>query len=98
MIEPAAYGVAVSFGPNTRNFRDVVSTMLARHAAVVVGDGDQLTRFVRRCLEQPDDAAALGDRARNLVIEQLGATERTFRLLAELVEEGAGQAAGRAAA
>ena len=30
MIEPAAYGAAVSFGPNTRNFRDIVAAMLAQ--------------------------------------------------------------------
>ena len=86
MIEPAAYGAAVSFGPNTRNFRDIVTTMLARDAAVVVDDAEALCRFVRRCLEQPDYAQGLGDRGRTLVLEQLGATERTFRLLSELVQ------------
>ena len=30
MIEPAAYGAAVSFGPNTWNFRDVVG-LLVQH-------------------------------------------------------------------
>ena len=99
MIEPAAYGSAVSFGPNTRNFRDVVAAMLGCEAAVVVGDGRQLTRFVRRCLEEPDYASALGRRAKALVSEQLGATERTFKLLASLVEGGQEQeATGRAAA
>ena len=34
MIEPAAYGVATSFGPNTQNFRDVVEMLLGRDAAV----------------------------------------------------------------
>ena len=63
MIEPAAYGAAVCFGPNTRNFRDIVATMLARQAAVVVADAEQLAGFVRRCLEDPAYAAALGDRA-----------------------------------
>ncbi len=86
MIEPAAYGAAVAFGPNTRNFRDIVAAMLAHQAAVVVADGRQLLDFVRRCLEQPAEAAALGDRARRLVLSQLGATERTFRLLERLVE------------
>ena len=85
MIEPAAYGAAVSFGTNTRNFRDIVSAMLARDAAVVVADGDDLQRFVKRCLEDPDYAAALGDRGRALVFEQLGATQRTFQLLTTLV-------------
>ena len=45
MIEPAAYGAAVSFGPNTRNFRDIVAAMLAREAAVVVADGDAIGRL-----------------------------------------------------
>ncbi|MGA2620253.1 MAG: 3-deoxy-D-manno-octulosonic acid transferase [Thermoguttaceae bacterium] len=85
MIEPAAYGAAVAFGPNTRNFRDIVSAMLAHEAAVVVVDGRQLLDFVRRCLEQPAEAAALGDRARRLVLGQLGATQRTFGLLERLV-------------
>ncbi len=89
MIEPAAYGAAVCFGPNTRNFRDIVAAMLAREAAVVVADGEQLARFVRRCLEEPAYAAALGDRARNLVLEQLGATDRTWELLSALINKEA---------
>jgi len=97
MIEPAAYGAAVCFGPNTRNFRDVVAAMLAHDAAVVVADGRELSRFVRRCLEDPDYAAALGDRARSLVLGQLGASRRTFDLLAALAEQRLGHD-GRAAA
>lgn len=86
MIEPAAYGAAVSFGPNTRNFRDIVAMMLAHSAAVVVHDRGELTDFVRRCLESPTYRTALGKRAATLVAEQLGATDRTLTLLAELVE------------
>jgi 3-deoxy-D-manno-octulosonic-acid transferase len=96
MIEPAAYGAAVSFGPNTWNFRDIVAAMLAQDAAVVVENGKQFTQFVRRCLEQPDHAAALGKQARSLVLAQLGATQKTQQLLRQLVEAGRieGQAAG----
>jgi 3-deoxy-D-manno-octulosonic-acid transferase len=90
MIEPAAYGAAVSFGPNTWNFRDVVAAMLAHDAAVVVADPEELTAFVRRCLEEPGYAAALGDRAAAFVRGQLGATERTFERLAPLVESPLG--------
>ena len=86
MIEPAAYGAAVSFGPNTRNFRDIVAQLLTAEAAVVVNDGAELTAFVRRALEDRPFAAALGQRARELVASQLGATARTFELLAPLVE------------
>lgn len=93
MIEPAAYGAAVCFGPNTRNFREVVAALVKRDAAVVVQDGAELEAFVRRCLSEPDYAAALGARARALVAEQLGATRRTVDLLAPLLP-----AAGRTAA
>jgi 3-deoxy-D-manno-octulosonic-acid transferase len=91
MIEPAAYGAAVSFGPNTRNFRDIVAALLERDAAVEVADGEQLLAFVRKCLVDPDEAAARGQRAASLVRQQLGATERTFQLLLPLV---AGSPAG----
>ena len=84
MIEPAAYGAAVSFGPNTRNFRDIVASLLACNAAVVVANRDELTAFVRRCLEEPDWAEQLGRRAQEHVCRQLGATERTVELLLRL--------------
>ena len=70
MIEPAAYGVATCFGPNTQNFRDVVELLLNNQAAVRVSSGEELTAFVRRCLENPHYATELGhnaevDRARS---------------------------------
>ena len=86
MIEPAAYGAAVSFGPNTWNFRDIVAAMLDRQAAVAVRDPGELTAFVRRCLAEPDFAAALGKKAQALVASQLGATERTLERLIPLVD------------
>jgi 3-deoxy-D-manno-octulosonic-acid transferase len=86
MIEPAAYGAAVSFGPNTKNFREVVALLQQNEAAVVVHDGGELTAFVRRCLEQPAWAAKLGQRARQLVLDQRGAVDRTVQLLARLLE------------
>jgi 3-deoxy-D-manno-octulosonic-acid transferase len=81
MLEPAAYGAAVSFGPFTRNFKDEVSCLLAADAAVVVPDGAALTAFVARCLDEPAWAAALGGRAAALVASQRGATAATARLV-----------------
>ncbi len=94
MIEPAAYGAAVSFGPNTRNFRDIVAALLDRDAAVVVADAEQLLAFVRDCLMNPAVAAVRGEHAASLVRQQLGATARTFQLLLPLVA-GPSKAADR---
>lgn len=96
MLEPAAYGAAVSFGPHTHNFRDVVAALLAVGGAVVVNDGAELTAFVRRALTDHAFARELGERAQALVESQLGATERTVRLLETLLPKQS-QAARHAA-
>jgi len=77
MLEPAAYGAAVAFGPHTRNFRDEVRRLLTADAAVVVDDGPALTEFLRDCLEIDGFAAALGRRAADLVASQRGSTAAT---------------------
>jgi 3-deoxy-D-manno-octulosonic-acid transferase len=81
MIEPAAYGVATCFGPNTQNFRDVVELLLNNQAAIRVSSGDELNAFVRRCLENPHYANELGHNAESIVRAQQGATLSTWHLL-----------------
>jgi len=88
MIEPAAYGAAVAFGPNTWNFRDVVSLLLAQEAAVVMKNAAELETFVRRCLADTQYAQALGQRAREVVLRQIGAADATVQLLALLAAPG----------
>jgi 3-deoxy-D-manno-octulosonic-acid transferase len=90
MIEPAAYGAAVAFGPNTWNFRDVVELLLKREAGIVVRTRADLETFVHRCLADPPFAENLGSRAQQLVIEQQGAADRTVQLLHALIEKPAG--------
>lgn len=81
MIEPAGYGAAVLFGPNTWNFKDVVELLLSHEAAVVVRSGAELTARLEELLADPARVANLGDRARELVTAQRGATSRTVELL-----------------
>jgi 3-deoxy-D-manno-octulosonic-acid transferase len=98
MLEPAAYGVATCFGPNTWNFRDIVGQLLAAEGARVVKDAAELEAFVTRMLERPQEAASLGERARRLVLSQQGATRRTGELLCGLVNHNATTASRRNAA
>jgi 3-deoxy-D-manno-octulosonic-acid transferase len=86
MLEPAAYGAAVSFGPNTWNFRDIAAALVGADGAEVVADSAALAAFVSRCLREPAFAAELGERARTLVAANRGATERTVALLLPLVD------------
>lgn len=86
MLEPAGFGAAVSFGPNTKNFRSIVESMLDAGAAVVVADPNELEAFVRRCLLEPEYRAQLGAAAQRLVLANRGAARRTVEMLASVLE------------
>jgi 3-deoxy-D-manno-octulosonic-acid transferase len=85
MIEPAAYGAAVLFGPHTWNFKDTVANLLRRHAAVEVADGAAIEAEILRLLAEPERRQRLGRAAQEFVASQQGATERTLDLLARLM-------------
>ena len=85
MIEPAAYGVAVCFGPHTQNFRDIVAALQSADAASVVSSGEELTCFVRRCIQDSEYRKMMGQRASSLVASSRGATEQTVTCLLEAV-------------
>jgi len=81
MLEPAGYGAAVLFGPNTWNFQEIVEQLLVRDAAIVVRDAAELCETVRRLLGDPNERQRRGDEARLFVLTQQGATARTLQLL-----------------
>ncbi|HEV3255415.1 MAG TPA: 3-deoxy-D-manno-octulosonic acid transferase [Gemmataceae bacterium] len=81
MIEPAAYGAAVVFGPHVWNFRDTAERLVQAEAAVRVDDAAGLQARVRRLLADATARAKLGQAARQFVRSQQGATERTLELL-----------------
>jgi 3-deoxy-D-manno-octulosonic-acid transferase len=86
MIEPAAYGAAVLFGPHTWNFKDTVTNLLQQHAAIQVADGAMLEEEVLRLLADAPRRERLVRAAQQFVRTQQGATTRTLDLLAEIVE------------
>ncbi len=95
MIEPAAYGAAVLFGPHVWNFRDAAARLTAAGGAVQVADAPALEAAVRRLLADPAERSRMGAAARQFVRDQQGATERTLDLLDALL---AGAGAMRTAA
>jgi 3-deoxy-D-manno-octulosonic-acid transferase len=86
MIEPAAYGAAVLFGPHTWNFKDTVTSLLKHDAAIEVPDGASLAAEMERLLGDQALRERLGEEARQFVLSQQGATARTLDLLGELLQ------------
>ncbi|SFI66349.1 3-deoxy-D-manno-octulosonic-acid transferase [Planctomicrobium piriforme] len=83
MLEPAAFGAAVCYGPNTWNFRQVVELLEQRDATTTVRSAEELTAFVRTMLTDRSQASERGARARKLVLSQQGATAKTVELIVQ---------------
>ena len=91
MMEPAALGRPVIVGPYTGNFEPEMKLLTARRAVVVVRDGAELLRELRRLLGDHAEARRVGQNARTAVIESRGAAERTLERLEQMLA-GAGPA------
>jgi 3-deoxy-D-manno-octulosonic-acid transferase len=86
MMEPAAYGASVMFGPHIANFRETVEQLLRRNAARQVADAQELAHGLLDDLDDPEAAAQRGAAGRQFVLSQNGAAGRTLAELDRLVE------------
>jgi 3-deoxy-D-manno-octulosonic-acid transferase len=93
MIEPAAYGAAVVFGPHVWNFAETASRLVEAEGAVQAMDAADLCATVLRLLRDPEERLRLGKAAQRFVLSQQGATERTLHLLDDLLAAGKRRAA-----
>jgi 3-deoxy-D-manno-octulosonic-acid transferase len=92
MIEPAAYGAVIMFGPNTSNFRDVVAAFRQADACLPLNSPEELLTTLRRLLQNPRERQERGDRARQVVTAQQGATRTTAALLCQLLPSSLSEA------
>ena len=89
MLEPAALGRAVIFGPHTANFRRDVELLLASEAVVQVPDAAAFADELERLLADEGACRLYGERAREVIARNQGATGRTLELVGDLVGGGA---------
>ena len=84
-IEAAAAGVPVCFGPSMSNFREIADVFVRVQAAEVVPSAAEAIDFAARMLEEPEEQREWGGRARDAVLQNRGASERTARQIVELL-------------
>jgi 3-deoxy-D-manno-octulosonic-acid transferase len=92
MIEPAAYGAAVVFGPHVWNFKEIAARLLEHNGAIQVASEAELEEETLRLLGDEAVRASMGEAARRFVQSQQGATERTLQLLDQLITPAGGRA------
>ena len=84
IIEPAQHGVAIVTGNHTENFRDIVGLFRSRDAVRIVGLAE-LPLMLMHLLANDDERLALGRRAKETILSQVGATDRTVEELKSLM-------------
>jgi 3-deoxy-D-manno-octulosonic-acid transferase len=85
MIEAAGLAKPVIVGPYTENFIDSMKKLEAAEGIKVVADGLQLTEVTENLLRDTASARQMGQRARQVIIENRGATRRTVEAVAKLL-------------
>ena len=87
LLEPAACGIPVIFGPHTENVRASAAALLRTGGGMVVHDGDELARYWLELLDDPGKRARTGAAARQAVLECSKAVDRTLDLVDRRVLE-----------
>jgi 3-deoxy-D-manno-octulosonic-acid transferase len=78
ILEPAAFSKVPIYGPSMENFREISGKFLAADAAIQVKSSEDLGAAWRGMLREPERAARMGARARELVNRNRGATDRVL--------------------
>lgn len=81
-LEPAQFGVPIVMGPHYANFRAITDD-LREHDALRIATRGELAQVLVELLTHPDEARAMGQRARHVFEQQAGATERSVEALGD---------------
>ena len=85
ILEPAAHGKAIVFGPYMQNFSEIAETFLTNGAALRVQSEGELEEALLSLMADPVRRARLGAAARALVVANRGAKDKTMAAIAEVL-------------
>jgi 3-deoxy-D-manno-octulosonic-acid transferase len=85
VLEPAALGKPVLFGPYMYNFAVISELLLERDAAKMVSNAGELAKAVQLWLEDASERARVGENGRQVVQENQGAVDRLFNLIEQQI-------------
>jgi 3-deoxy-D-manno-octulosonic-acid transferase len=85
MMESAALGKCTTFGPHTFNFRQTVDALLEGNGAIVVADKQEMFDITRKCLNNPDFAAAIAASGQKIIRQNQGATQKSLDAILKIL-------------
>jgi 3-deoxy-D-manno-octulosonic-acid transferase len=95
IVEPAGFAKPIIIGPHTDNFRQIVSDFRAENALVQLSEHSdpstasvELANQITYLLTHADQAAAIGNRAKQILLKSRGATKCTIAAIRTIVSSG----------
>ncbi len=85
VLEPAAFGAPVAFGPQFAMSRDA-GLLIACGGGASAQDAHALGVLLTKWLADPDECERAGNAAREMVRSGLGAAERSAKMVGELLD------------
>jgi len=86
ILEPAAWGKMVLFGPSMEDFRDARDMLVRAGAGIEVRTKEDLTLRVEEALANPQRAEELGRKGRDEIFKHVGSARRNAQLLAQYLQ------------
>jgi 3-deoxy-D-manno-octulosonic-acid transferase len=90
ILEPAAFGKIPVFGPSMENFAEIASRFVAAGAAIQVESPEDVGVAWIELFRDPERMKKMSEKARDLVADSRGATDRTVAEIAKRLN-GAGR-------
>lgn len=84
ILEPAVLSKPILFGPIMYNFRDIAELFLKKEAAILVANQEELTQKAGYLLRNVLKGQAMAENAREIIIENKGASQRNLEYLKSL--------------
>ncbi|MGE3153758.1 MAG: 3-deoxy-D-manno-octulosonic acid transferase [Nitrospiraceae bacterium] len=91
LLEPAAWGKPVLFGPHTDHCEEIAQVLESAGGGIRVWTVDQIVEVCRRLLDDPVDLNRVGELARSAFYENQGALDRSLDAMAGFLEDGSSQ-------
>ncbi|MFW6035948.1 MAG: 3-deoxy-D-manno-octulosonic acid transferase [Halothermotrichaceae bacterium] len=85
ILEPAAHGKLVFFGPHMFNFKESTRLLMEQDAAIQVEDLDELIDRLKEFLANPELIREYSEHIKKVIKNNKGASRRTVDLLAEVL-------------
>ena len=85
LLEPAAWGKPVSFGPYTDHCQEVAELLIETGGGVRVRNGEEVTGTFMKGIQDRDWASHAGRKARKVVDDNRGVVEKNLNMMEEII-------------